>query len=55
MSVIILILVVIATLFVIGSGFWVAYALINAISSKNALPEAQNNNDDKNNDQNIKT
>lgn len=51
MSVIILIFVVIAALFAIGSGFWVAYALINAISSKKPLPEAQNNIDGQNNNQ----
>ncbi len=53
MSVIILIFVVIAALFVIASGFWVAYALINAISSKTALPEPQNNTNDNNNNQDV--
>jgi TctA family transporter len=51
MGVIILILAVIAALFAIISGLWVAYALINAISSKSALPEPQNNTDDQNNNQ----
>lgn len=55
MSVIILILVVIAALFAIISGFWVAHALITAISSRNALPDAPNNTDDQNNNQDIKT
>ena len=51
MSVIIMILVVIAALFAIASGLWVAHALIKAISSKSALPEAQNHSDDQNNHQ----
>jgi hypothetical protein len=55
MGVIILIFAVIAALFAIGSGFWVALALITAISSKRALPDAQNNTDDQNNNQDIKT
>ena len=55
MSVIILILAVIAALFAIASGLWVAHALITAISSKNALPEAPNNTDDHNNNQDKKT
>lgn len=49
MGVIILILVVIAAVFAIASGIWVAYALITAISSKRPLPEVQNNTDDNNN------
>ena len=49
MGVIILILVMIAALFAIVSGLWVALALIAAISSKKSLPEAQNNTDDQNN------
>ncbi len=54
MSVIILILAVIAAVFAIASGLWVAHALITAISSKGALPEPQNNTDDQNNNQDIK-
>jgi hypothetical protein len=53
MSVIIMIFAVIAALFAIASGLWVALALIAAISSKSALPEAQNNTDDQNNHQDI--
>jgi hypothetical protein len=53
MGVIILILAVIAALFAIVSGLWVAYALINAISSRRTLPDAQNNTDDHNNNQDI--
>ena len=49
MSVIIMIFVLIATVFAIASGLWVAHALITAISSKRPLPEAQNNTDDQNN------
>ncbi|MBN1806337.1 MAG: hypothetical protein JW837_13900 [Sedimentisphaerales bacterium] len=51
MSVIIMILVVIAALFVIASGLWVALALIAAISSraKAPLPDNQNHTDDRNN------
>lgn len=49
MGVIILILVAIAAVFAIASGFWVAHALITAISSKGALPEPKNNTDDNNN------
>jgi uncharacterized protein YneF (UPF0154 family) len=49
MSVIIMILVVIAALFAIISGFWVALALITAISSKRPLPDNQNHTDDQNN------
>ena len=51
MGVIILILVVIAALFAIGSGLWVAHALITAISSKSALPDIQNHTEDQNNSQ----
>jgi uncharacterized protein YneF (UPF0154 family) len=51
MSVIILILVVVAAVFVIVSGFWVALALITAISFRNALPDAPNHTDDNNNNQ----
>ena len=53
MGVIILILAVIAALFAIVSGLWVAHALITAISSRNALPDAPNNTDDHNNNQDI--
>ena len=53
MSVIILILAVVAALFAVASGIWVAFALINAISSKRLLPEAQNNTDDQDNNQDI--
>lgn len=53
MGVIILILAVIAALFVIVSGFWVALALITAISSRKILPDVPNNSDDHNNNQNI--
>ena len=55
MSVFILILVVIAALFVIISGLWVAHALITAISSKSSLPDTQNHTDDQNNSQDIKS
>jgi FtsZ-interacting cell division protein ZipA len=48
MSVIILILVVIAALFVIVSGLWVARALIAAISSNGSLPNTQKNTDEQN-------
>jgi len=53
MSVIILILVVIAALFAIVSGLWVARALIAAISTNGSLPDAQNNTDEQNNHQDI--
>ncbi len=49
MSVIILILVVIAALFAIVSGLWVARALIAAISTNGSLPDTQNNTDGQNN------
>ena len=52
MSVVILILVVIAALFAIVSGFWVARALIAAISSNGSLPDTPNNTDDHNNQDN---
>jgi hypothetical protein len=51
MSVIILILVVIAALFAIISGLWVARALIAAISTNGSLPDTQNNTDEQNNNQ----
>ena len=51
MSVIILILVVIAALFAIVSGLWVARALIAAISSNGSLPDTHNNTDEQNNNQ----
>lgn len=51
MSVIILILVVIAALFAIVSGFWVARALIAAISTNGSLPDTQNNTDEQNSEQ----
>ena len=51
MSVIILILVVVAALFAIVSGLWVARALIAAISTNGSLPDTQNNTDDRNNHQ----
>lgn len=51
MSVIVIILAVVAALFAIASGLWVALALIAAISSKSTLPEAQNHTDDQNNHQ----
>jgi hypothetical protein len=53
MGVIILIFVVIAALFVIVSGLWVAHALITAISSNRALPDEQNHTDDQNSNQDI--
>jgi uncharacterized protein YneF (UPF0154 family) len=55
MSVIILILVVIAALFAIISGLWVARALIAAISTNGPLPDTQNNSDEHNNNQDIKS
>ena len=55
MGVIILILVVIAALFAIVSGLWVAHALITAISSKSALPDIKNHTEDQNNSQDIKS
>jgi len=51
MSVIILILVVIAALFVIVSGVWVARALITAISANGSLPDIQNHTDEHNSQQ----
>ncbi len=51
MMVVILILVVIAALFVIVSGIWVARALIAAISSNGSLPDTQNNTDEQNHNQ----
>ena len=56
MGVIILILVVIAALFAIISGLWVARALIAAISSNGSLPDTQNNHtDEQNNNQDVKS
>lgn len=55
MGVIILILVVIAALFVIVSGLWVARALIAAISANGSLPDTQNHTDEQNNNQDIKS
>ena len=55
MSVIILILVVIAALFVIVSGLWVARALIAAISTNGSLPDTQNHTNEQNNNQDIKS
>ena len=51
MSVIILILVVIAALFAIISGLWVARALIAAISTNGPLPDTQNNTYEHNSEQ----
>ncbi len=51
MGVIILILAVIAALFAIVSGLWVACALITAISSNGALPDIKNQTDEQNNNQ----
>jgi len=51
MSVIILILVVIAALFAIISGLWVARALIAAISTNGSLPDTQNHTDEQNSEQ----
>lgn len=51
MSVVIIVLVVIAALFVIVSGVWVARALIAAISTNGSLPDIKNNTDDQNNNQ----
>ena len=53
MAVTILILVVIAALFAIVSGLWVALALITAISSNRAIPDMQNQSDEQNNNQDI--
>ncbi|MCP4611948.1 MAG: hypothetical protein GY845_24875 [Planctomycetes bacterium] len=55
MSVIIMILVVIVALFAIVSGLWVARALIAAISHNGSLPDTQNNTDEQNNNQDIKS
>ncbi len=49
MGVVIIVLVVIAALFVIVSGLWVARALITAISANGSLPDTQNNTDEQNN------
>ena len=51
MSVVIIVLVVIAALFVIVSGLWVARALIAAISTNGSLPDMQNHTDEQNNNQ----
>ena len=51
MSVIILILVVIAALFAIVSGLWVARALIAAISTNGSLPDTQNHTDEQKSEQ----
>ncbi|MCP4256541.1 MAG: hypothetical protein GY774_03330 [Planctomycetes bacterium] len=51
MGIIILILVVIAALFVIVSGLWVARALIAAISANGSLPDTQNNTGEQNHNQ----
>ena len=51
----ILILVVIAALFAIVSGLWVARALIDAISTNGSLPDTQNRTDEQNNHQDIKS
>ena len=40
MEVVVLVLVVIAALFVVASGIWVAIALINAISGRRAVSSA---------------
>ena len=55
MSVIILILVVIAALFAIVSGLWVARALIAAISTNGSLPDTKNHTDGQNNIQDTKS
>ncbi len=49
MGVVIIVLVVIAALFVIVSGLWVARALIAAISTNGSLPDTQNHTDEQNN------
>lgn len=55
MGVVIIVLVVIAALFVIVSGLWVARALIAAISTNGSLPDTQNHTDEQNNNQDIKS
>ena len=50
-GVVIIVLVVIAALFAIVSGLWVARALIAAISTNGSLPDTQNNTDEQNNNQ----
>ena len=55
MGVVIIVLVVIAALFVIVSGLWVARALIAAISANGSLPDTQNHTDEQNNNQDIKS
>ena len=51
MGVVIIVLVVIAALFVIVSGVWVARALIAAISANGSLPDTQNYTDEQNSKQ----
>ncbi len=53
MGVVIIILVVIAALFVIVSGLWVARALIAAISANGSLPDMKNSTDEQNNNQDV--
>lgn len=53
MGVVILVLVVIAALFAVVSGLWVARALITAISANGSLPDIQNQTDDQNNNQDV--
>ena len=51
MSVVIIVLVVIAALFAVVSGLWVARALITAISANGSIPDTQNNTDEQNSEQ----
>jgi hypothetical protein len=52
-GVVIIVLVVIAALFAIVSGLWVARALIAAISNNGSLPDTQNNTDEQKNNKDI--
>jgi hypothetical protein len=53
MGVVILVLVVIAALFAIFSGAWVALALITAISAHRTTPDIQHQTNEQSNDQDI--
>jgi hypothetical protein len=41
MNAVILILVIIAALFAIAAGVWVAFALVRAVSTRRAVPESK--------------
>ncbi len=53
MGVVILVLVVIAALFAVVSGVWVALALITAISSRRTIPDTQCQADKQSSDKDI--